>query len=142
MEIFTEEFRKQALNLGISLDSPEVVTKYIGSLHSYIRHSLLMFEPTTIDSASVKAIHLENRGTHERGDHPKRTAIAKRRGAKPSCTHCEKEGNDEENYWKLHPKLRLERNDRKGKQKVTTTMQQNQDSELEEAEKVTTMGFT
>jgi len=57
--------RKQALNFGIALDSPEVVTKYIGSLHSYIRHSLLLFEPTTIDSASVKAIHLENRGTHE-----------------------------------------------------------------------------
>ena len=59
MQRFTEEFRKQALSLGISLDSPEVVTKYIGSLHSYNRHSLLMFEPTTIDSASVKAIHLE-----------------------------------------------------------------------------------
>ena len=65
VQSFTEEFRKQALNMGISLDSPEVVNKYIGSLHSCIKHSLLMFEPTTIDSASVKAIHLENRGTHE-----------------------------------------------------------------------------
>ena len=45
---FTEEFRKQALNLGIPLDSPKVVTKYIGSLHNYIRHSLLLFEPPTI----------------------------------------------------------------------------------------------
>ena len=62
VQIFTEEFRKQALNLGIALDTPKVVTKYIGSLHSYIRHSLLLFEPTTIDSANVKAIHIENRG--------------------------------------------------------------------------------
>lgn len=62
VQSFTEEFRKQALNLGITLDSHEVVTKYIGSLHSYLKHSLLLFEPTTIDLASVKAIHLENKG--------------------------------------------------------------------------------
>ena len=62
---FTEEFRKQALNLGIPLDSPEIVTKYIGSLHSYIRHSLLLFEPTIIDEVGVKAMHLESMGTHE-----------------------------------------------------------------------------
>lgn len=54
-----EEFQKQALNLGISLDAPETVTKYIGALHSYIKHSLLLFKPTSIDMASVKAIHLE-----------------------------------------------------------------------------------
>ena len=59
---FIKDFRKQALNLGIALDSPEVVTKYIGSLRSYLRHSLLLFEPTTVDSASVKAIHIENMG--------------------------------------------------------------------------------
>ena len=62
VHIFTEEFRKQALNLGIALDSCEVVINNIGSLHSYLGHSLLLFEPTTIDSASVKAIHLENKG--------------------------------------------------------------------------------
>ena len=97
VQSFTKEFRKQALNLGIALDSPEVVTKYIGSLHSYIRHSLLLFKPTTIDSASVKAIHLESRRTPEWDDHPKRSVAAKRRGEKLSCTHCEKEGHDEEN---------------------------------------------
>ena len=111
--------------MGIALNSPEVVTKYIGSLHNYNRDSLLFFEPTTIDSASVKAIHLESTGTHEQDDHPKRTIAAKRRGPKPSCTHCEKEGHDEENCWKLYLELRPERNDRKGKQKVVTTVQQN-----------------
>ena len=33
---FPEEFRKQAMNLSIPLDSPEIVTKYISSLYSYI----------------------------------------------------------------------------------------------------------
>ena len=58
VQAFTEEFRKQALNLGIPLDSLEIVTKYIGSLHNYIIHSLL-FEHSTIDEASVKAIDLQ-----------------------------------------------------------------------------------
>jgi len=66
VKIFTEEFRKQALNLGISLDSPETITKYIGALHSYIRHSLLLFEPTTIDVAILKVIHLKSRGKNEK----------------------------------------------------------------------------
>lgn len=73
MQSFTEEFWKQALNLGISLDTPETVTKYIGALHSYIRHSLLLFKPTTIDAANVRAIHLESRGKNDR-DHQDKKA--------------------------------------------------------------------
>ena len=68
VKIFTKEFGKKALNLGIPLDSLETVTKYIGALHSYIKHSLLLFEPTTIDAASVKAIHLERRGKNGKED--------------------------------------------------------------------------
>jgi len=100
-----------------------------------------MNEGLTIDSTSVKAIHLENRGTHGQDDHSKRVTETKRRGEKLSCTHCEKEGHDEENCWKLHPELRPKRNDRKGKQMVINTMQQSPDSKLVEDEKVTTIGF-
>ena len=63
----------------------------------------------------MKAMHIESRGAHEQSDYPKRIAIAKRMGANPSCTYCEKEGHDEENCWKLHPELRHEKNDKKGK---------------------------
>ena len=72
VQSFIEEFRKQALSLGISLDSPKVEIKYIGSLYSYIRHSLLIFERTAINSASVMAIHLENRGRNDKDDHSKK----------------------------------------------------------------------
>ena len=107
VQSFTEEFRKQALNLGIALDTPEVVTKYIGSLHSYIWHSLLFFETTTIDAASVKAIHIENRGKHERDDQSRKPPFkppngkskvkwkgkekkiaTTREGEQPYCNHC------------------------------------------------------
>ena len=59
---YTQEFRKRALILWISLDSPETLLKYIGGLHSYMRHTILMFNPTSIDEVSVQATHLEARG--------------------------------------------------------------------------------
>ena len=53
VQSYTQEFRKRALILGISLDSPETLLKYIGGLHSYLRHTILMFNPTSIDEVSV-----------------------------------------------------------------------------------------
>jgi hypothetical protein len=59
-----EEFRKKSLALNIPLDSYENLMKYIGALHSYIRHTLLLFNPTNLDEVCVKATHLENMGKH------------------------------------------------------------------------------
>ena len=143
LQIFTEEFRKQALNLGIALDTPEVVTNYIVSLHSCIRNSLFLFEPTTIDSASVNAIHIENRGKNERDDHSrkppfkppnnkskekwkgkeKKMAVAKE-GEMSYCNHCKKEGHIDDRYWKQHPEKRLKKYGGKGKPKTMATTQQ------------------
>lgn len=58
---YTQEFRKRSLMLGISLDSPETLLKYIGGLHSYMRHTIVMFNPTSIDEVSIQATHLEAR---------------------------------------------------------------------------------
>jgi hypothetical protein len=49
VQSFTEEFGKKGLALNIPLDSYETLMKYIGSLHSYIHHTLLFFNPTSID---------------------------------------------------------------------------------------------
>ena len=62
VQIYSHEFRKRALTLGISLDSPETLLKYIGGLHSYLKHTILMFNPTSLDDVSVQATHLEARG--------------------------------------------------------------------------------
>jgi hypothetical protein len=58
---FTEEFRKKALALNIPLDSQETLLKYIGALHSYILHTILLFNPTNLDEVCVQATHLESR---------------------------------------------------------------------------------
>jgi len=59
---YTQEFTKRSLMLGISLDSPETLLKYIGGLHNYVRLTILMFNPTIIDEVSIQATHLEARG--------------------------------------------------------------------------------
>eukprot|EP00253_Pinus_taeda_P026054 PITA_26054 len=159
VQSFTEEFRKQALNLGIALDTPEVVTKYIGSLHSYIRNSLLLFERTNIDSASVKVIHIENRGKNERDDHSKKppfkplndkskakwkgkkkkTTTAKE-GERPYCNHCKKEGHDDDHCWKQHPEKTPKKYGGKGKQKTVETTQQDLGSDSKDEALIIAIG--
>ena len=53
IQSYTQEFRKRALTIGISLDSPETLLKYIGGLHSYLKHTILMFNPTSLDDVLV-----------------------------------------------------------------------------------------
>jgi len=62
VQSYTREFRKRAFILGISLDSPKTLLKYIGGLHNYLRHTILIFNPTRIDEVSIQATHLEARG--------------------------------------------------------------------------------
>eukprot|EP00253_Pinus_taeda_P029217 PITA_29217 len=133
---YTQEFRKRALILGISLDSPETLLKYIGGLHNYMRHTILMFNPTSIDELFVQATHLEARGKNgspEVGGPSQPTASKSKekrkhkwkatkdniaQKSKASCTHCKKEGHDDEHCWILHPELRPKKFEGKKKKTV------------------------
>eukprot|EP00253_Pinus_taeda_P026380 PITA_26380 len=135
---YTQEFRKTALILGISLDSLETLLKYIGGLHSYMRHAILMFNPTNMDEVSIQATHLEVRGKNgnpevggpsqptESKSKEKRKQKWKARKAntaqksKASCTHCKKDGHDDEHCWILHPELRTKKSEGKKKKTVAT----------------------
>ena len=61
VQSYTQEFRKRALTLSITLDSAETLLKYKGGFHSYLNHTILMFNPTSLDDVSVQATHLEAR---------------------------------------------------------------------------------
>lgn len=50
---------RSKLHLGSPLYTYETHLKYIGGLHSYLRHTILMLNPTNINEALVQAIHLE-----------------------------------------------------------------------------------
>jgi hypothetical protein len=142
VQSFTEEFRKNALALNIPLDSYETLIKYIGALQSYIRHTFLLFNLTSLDEVCVQATHLENMGklvpedpTKKPSNFPektfkkfkrkeKKTTRVTREGVKPSCTHCKKSGHDEEHCWKLHPEKKSKQFGGKGKTKTVAMVQQ------------------
>jgi hypothetical protein len=42
--------------------------KYIGTLHSYICHTLLLFNPISLDEVCVQATHLKNRANRVQED--------------------------------------------------------------------------
>jgi hypothetical protein len=158
VQSFTEEFRKKALSLNIPLDYYETLMKYIVTLQSYIHHTLLVFNPTSLDEVCVQVTHLENRVKHVQeyptkkpSNFPQKTfkkfkrkdkkiATVTREGGKPSCTHCKKSGHDEEHCWKLHPKRKLEQFGGKGKTKIIATVQQDLGFDSEYEKKITTVG--
>jgi hypothetical protein len=73
VQSFTQEFRRRALVLGVDLSSQETLLKYIGALHSYLRHTILMFNPSNLDEVCVQATHLEARGRNDTHEGNKKT---------------------------------------------------------------------
>ena len=59
---YTQEFWKRALVLGIPLYTQETLLKYIGGLHGYLKHTILMFNPNNLDEVCVQATHIESKG--------------------------------------------------------------------------------
>lgn len=117
---YTHEFRKKAIALNVPLYTQDTLLKYIGGLHSYLRHSILVLNPCNLDEVSVQATHLESRGKGSFIDNDnsikkhskvvetgkgKKTTIVKKND-KLSCTHCDRKGHDEYHCWKLHPELK------------------------------------
>jgi hypothetical protein len=149
------------LVLGVDLSSHETLLKYIGALHSYLRHTILMFNPSNLDEVCVQATHSEERGrndTHEgfkktynHGDKGKNkfkgngrnNDVVKKEGEKFTCKHCSKDGHDEDHYWKLHPERRPKKfgNNNKGKSKTVVTVLQDLGSDSSDEMKITTMGY-
>ena len=137
---YTQEFRKRSLMLGVDLQSHDTFLKYIGGLHSYLRHTILIFNPNKLDDVCVQATHLEARGktTLEEGSKnpfkskgkekafkgkENKNVSIKKEEEKVTCKRCSREGHDEAHFWKLHPEMGPKRNNNKGKQKKTTTTQ-------------------
>jgi hypothetical protein len=159
VQSFTQEFRRRALVLGVDLSSQETLLKYIGALHSYLRHTILMFNPSNLDEVCVQATHLEARGsneTHEGNKKPfshgdkgkrkfkgngKKNAVVKKEGENFTCKHCSKDGHDEDHCWKLHPERRPKKFGNKGKSKTGATIQHDLGFDLGDETKITAMGY-
>jgi hypothetical protein len=160
VQSFTQEFRRRSLLLGVDLSSQETLLKYIGALHSYLRHTILMFNPSNLDEVCVQATHLEERGrndSHEGNKKPfnhgdkgnkkfkgnrKKSVVVKKEGEKITCKHCSKDGHDEDNCWKLHPERRPKKfGNNKGKSKTVATVQHDLGFDSGDEKKITAMGY-
>ena len=133
---YTQEFRKRALILGIDFSSQHTLLKYIAGLHTYLRHTFLMFNPTKLDEVCLHATHLEARGKNfpqegsktpfKSGDKGKgkfkgkgkKNDSVKKEGEKLTCKHCSKEDHDEDHCWKLHSEMRSKNFNNKEKEKI------------------------
>jgi hypothetical protein len=159
VQSYTQEFRRRALILGIDLSSQETLLKYIGGLHRYLRHTILMFNPTSLDEVCVQETHLEARGRNEpqegnnkhfvhgdkgkknfKGNGGKNSSI-KKEGEKLICKHFSKDGHDEYHCWKLHPEKRPKMFNNKGKPNTIATVHHDLGSDSGDETKITAMGF-
>ena len=50
---YTQEFIRRDLMLCVNFHSQEMFLKYIGGLHIYLRHTILMFNPTSLDEVCM-----------------------------------------------------------------------------------------
>ena len=58
---YTQEFRKRTLILGIPIYTQETLLNIIRGLHSYLRHTIMMFNPTNTDKVCVQSMHIESK---------------------------------------------------------------------------------
>jgi hypothetical protein len=151
---YTQTFCKKTLNLGILLYTQETLLKYIGGLHSYLKHTILMLNPSNFDEACVQSIHIESsRGdvggsvstdTWQRKDagKMKEKKIATTRKEKPTCKHCKKVGHDEDRCWILHPNLKPKKFVNHGRKNTTaTTVQVDHGLDSDDDTQVVAMGI-
>ena len=96
--------------LGIPLYTQKTLLKYIGGLHGYLKHTILMFNPNNLDEVCVQATHVESKGKSVADNHSKNhfksdgnmfkgkgkgkhTVTINKEGENSSCSHYKK-GHD------------------------------------------------
>lgn len=126
-------FREKPLTLGIPLYTQETLLKYIGGLHSHLKHTIFMFSRFNFDEVHVQATHIEvgERNisfsskkeflplteVNKKGKERKATTQKKEEGEKSTSSHYQKKGHEDAKCWKLHSELQLKlfKKDPKGK---------------------------
>ena len=155
MEDYTHELRRRALILGINSYSQETLLKYIWGFQGYLRHTILMFNPTNLDEVCVQATHLEARGKRnidEKSDDEgkgkgkfygrgKRNSSVKREKEKLTCKYFLNNGHDEDHCWQLHPELKPNKLKAKEKEKIVAIIEYDLGSDSGDETNITTMGL-
>jgi hypothetical protein len=156
IQAYTQESKKRSLSLGIILYTHETLLMYIGGMHSYILHTILMFNPTNIDKVFLQATHMEaSKGKHAIEDKKpykfekkpkgkwksKTSTTVKQVEGRLTCSHCKKKGHEESQCWKLHPELRPKKFQDKGKKKIVASARRDLGLDSRDESKIMTIGI-
>ena len=84
--------------LGVDFHSQDTFLKYIWNFHSYVKHTILIFNPTSLDEVCVQATHLEARGKNVQDEGKKKPFKGDEKGKgfkgkKKKNTSIKKEGD-------------------------------------------------
>ena len=124
-----------------------------------------MFNPTDFDEVCVQVIHIQLGGrtfsqtfkkpfNHSDNKYSKegkgksklkgkKSETTKKEGERPTCTHCQRVGNEESKCWKLHPELKPKKFlKKKGEMKANATVQQDLGSDFGDEKKIFDMCLT
>jgi len=70
-----------------------------------------------------------------------RTVTVKKGDVKLSCSHCQRDGHEEDHCWKLHPNLKPKWSKKQKGRRKTTTIVQDLGSDSRDKSKVIAMGL-
>jgi len=115
-----------------------------------------MFNPSNLDEVCVQATHLEakeKQNIEEKGESEgkgkekgrkwkgKKNASIKKEKEKLTCKNYSNIDHDEDHYWQLHPKLKLDRLKAKEKGKTVAIVEKDLGSYSRDETKITAMGL-
>jgi hypothetical protein len=63
---------KMELTLRIPLYTKETLLKYVGGLHSYLRYTIIIFNPNNLDEVCFQSTDIESRGKNDYENFPKK----------------------------------------------------------------------
>jgi hypothetical protein len=152
---YTQEFRKKALILDIPLYTQETLLKYIGGLHSYLKHTILMLNPSNFDEVCIQTIHIESskknvndslstdasQGNDSGKGKWKDKKVATAKKEKPICQHFTKKGHDEDHCWKLHPEMLQKKYQKKEERRTLAALPYDLGFDSGDETKVVAMGI-
>ena len=87
------------------MQSQDTFLKYIGGLDNSLKHTIFIFNPTSLDEACVQATHLEARGkqyfdgnmdSEFKGKGRKINAKSRKEKGNIFCKNCSKTSHDED----------------------------------------------
>ncbi|KAH9327831.1 hypothetical protein KI387_043765 [Taxus chinensis] len=144
---YTTEFRRQAMLLNMDLEDEDILTKYLGGLHTHLRRKVISTKPKDLNEACVQASYIDdekkqgeaksrakqstnqqkkeygqasNKGKWKGKGKQAATTLNTCKDPKNFCKNCDINGHTDTTCWKLHLELHPKNRTKDSKKSITT----------------------